>query len=151
MSIFSALKKAITSGVREVSAEYGKTDDFLNAVCASSALIANADGVIEDSERTKAISLVRNHSTLSQLYNGDKIEATIDRCLKLSKDLSGKQELARYLDKARNGENPKQVCEDVYLVAADIAGADGSVGPEETGVLKKIADRLGVDPSKFEF
>jgi len=151
MSIFGALKKAIASGVKEVSSEYGKTDDFLNAVCSSSALVANADGVIEDSERTKAISLIRNHSTLSKLYSGDKIEETTDRMLKLSKDKSGRQELARYIDKVRGLENGKAMSEDVYLVAADIASADGSVAPEEEAVLKKIADRLGVDPSKFEF
>jgi tellurite resistance protein len=29
--------------------------------------------------------------------------------------------------------------------------ADGSVSPEEKTVLEKLARRLGVDPSKFEF
>lgn len=151
MSLFGAIANAFKTGAREINKEYGKNDDFLLAVCASSALVANADGIIEDSERTKTISLIRNHSTLSKLYNGDKIEATVDRCLKLSKDKSGKQELARYLDHVRNTDNAKAICEDVYLVAADIAAADGSVGPEEEQVLKKIADRLSVDTTKFDF
>lgn len=151
MGLFESIKKAISTGVRQVSAEYGKTDDFLNAVCASAALVAMADGKIEDSERTKAISLVRNHTQLSKLYNGDKIETTIDRMLKLSADMSGRQELARNLEKVKNLEGSKAMCEDVYLVAADIASADGNVDPKEEEVLKKIAGRLGVDPSKFEF
>lgn len=151
MSIFGAIKNALASGAREINKEYGSSPTFLNAVCASAALVANADGVIEDSERTKAISLVRNHTTLSKLYNGDVIETTIDRMLKLSKDRSGKQELARYLDAVHADPNSKAMCEDVYLVGADIAAADGSVGPEEEAVLKKIAERLGVDPGKFDF
>jgi len=151
MSIWNAVKSALKSGSREISKEYGKTPDFLNAVAASAALVANADGSIEDAERTKTISLIRNHSTLSQLYNGEQIESTVDRMLKLSKDLSGKQELARNIDKICGLEGGKTMAEDVYLIAADIAAADGSVGEEEQKVLTKIAVRLSVDPKKFEF
>ncbi|WP_286202112.1 TerB family tellurite resistance protein [Ochrobactrum sp. SFR4] len=43
------------------------------------------------------------------------------------------------------------MAEDVYLIALDIANADGEVEPEEDAVLKKIAARLGVDTSKFDF
>lgn len=43
------------------------------------------------------------------------------------------------------------MADDVYLVAVDVAGADGNVADQEKEVLKKIANRLGVDPSKFEF
>lgn len=151
MSIWNAIKSAVSSGAREINKEYGKTPDFLNAVAASAALVANADGSIEDAERTKTISLIRNHSTLSKLYSGDQIETTVDRMLKLSKDLSGKQELARAIDKICGLEGGKVMAEDVYLIAADIAASDGSVGEEEEKVLAKIATRLSVDTKKFEF
>jgi tellurite resistance protein TerB len=44
VSIFGALKKAVFSGAREINKEYGSNRNFLNAVCASAALVANADG-----------------------------------------------------------------------------------------------------------
>jgi len=40
LSIISALKQAFASGAKELNKEYGKTSDFLNAVCASCALVA---------------------------------------------------------------------------------------------------------------
>lgn len=151
MSIFSAIKKAVSSGAREISADYGQNKDFLEAVCASAALVANADGSIEDAERNKAIQLVSNHSVLSKMYQRDVIEQTLDIMLKRAKDASGRQALARELDDIKGKPNGTAMAEDVYLVAVDIANADGSVSPEEEAIMKKIANRLGVDTSKFDF
>lgn len=43
------------------------------------------------------------------------------------------------------------MAEDAYLIALDIANADGDLEPAEEAVLKKLAARLGVDASKFDF
>lgn len=52
--VFGALKRAAQaafSGVtRELNAAYGENTDFLEAVCASAALVAMADGEIEPEE-----------------------------------------------------------------------------------------------------
>lgn len=101
MGIFDGLKRALSSGAREISAEYGQNKDFLEAVCAAAALVANADGDISDVEKNKAVALVTNHSTLSKLYDRNTIEQTLDVMLKRSKDSSGRQSLARELAGAR--------------------------------------------------
>jgi tellurite resistance protein len=75
----------------------------------------------------------------------------LEGAFKHSKDVSGRQILARNLESIQGMPNGAQMAEDVYLVAVDISMADGSVSPEETAILEKIARRLGVDPKKFEF
>ena len=120
--MFGALKKAFGAGAKEIKADYSQNKDYLEAVCAASALVAYADGDLEDSERSKVVRTISQHPTLGKMYQQTVIEG-------------------------RDGS----MAEDVYLVALDVAHADGQVEPEEAEVLKKIAARLGVDISKFEF
>lgn len=149
--VFGVLKRIAGSATREVKAEYGESKDFLEAVCATAALVAAADGEIEESERRKVVSLITNHATLGKLYKSSDIEATAETMFKRAKDASGRQQLARELDDIKERPNGGQMAEDVYLLALDIANADGEVEPEEDKVLKKIAGRLGVDAGKFDF
>lgn len=145
------LKKIGGAAAKEVKAEYGQNKDFLEAVCAGSALVAAADGEIEDSERTKVVSIITNHAQLSKLYDRNTIEQTAEAMFKKAKDASGRQSLAREMDDIKNRPDGATMCEDVYLIALDIAAADGEIEPEEQAVLEKIAKRLNVDTSKFDF
>lgn len=149
--MFGMFKRAAAAATQEVKAEYGENKDFLEAVCAAAALVAAADGDIEESERRKVVSLITNHATLGKLYQQPAIEATADIMFKRAKDSSGRQQLARELDDIKSRPNGATMAEDVYLLAVDIATADGEVEPQEDVVLKKIAARLGVDPAKFDF
>lgn len=149
--MFGVLKKALGAGAREVAAEYSENKDFLEAVCAGVALVAAADGDIEDTERHKAVKIVSAHATLSKLYKQSDIEQTLDTMLRRAKEASGRQQLARELDDIKGRPNGAQMAEDVYLIAVDIANADGEMEPEEEVVLKKLAARLGVDTSRFDF
>lgn len=148
--MFGALKKAFKAGAKEVQADYSQNKDYLEAVCAASALVAYADGELEDSERQKVTRTIANHPTLGKMYQPNVVETTVDTMFKRAKDASGRQHLARELDDIK-GRDGGQMAEDVYLVALDVANADGQVEPEEDVVLKKIAARLGVDTSKFDF
>lgn len=149
--MFGSLKKAFGAGAKEIKAEYSENKDFLEAVLAASALVAAADGDIEETERRKVISVVSNHATLSKLYASNVIESTADTMFKRAKDASGRNQLARELDDVKNRPGGQQMAEDAYLIALDIAGADGELEPAEVDVLKKIAARLNVDTSKFDF
>jgi tellurite resistance protein TerB len=149
--VLGFLKKVGGAAAKEVKAEYGENKDFLEAVCAASALVAAADGDIEESEKRKVLSIISNHAQLGKLYQQNVIEATADTMFKRAKDSSGRQQLARELDDIKSRPQGAQMAEDVYLIAVDIALADGEIEPQEKDVLAKIANRLGVDPSKFEF
>lgn len=153
--VFGALKRAAQaafSGVtRELNAAYGENTDFLEAVCASAALVAMADGEIEPEERAEIIKLVQKHPSLGKLYSITVIESTAEAMFKRAASASGRQGLARELDDIKGRPNGAQMGEDVYLVALDVANSDGELEPEEEATLKKIASRLGVDASKFDF
>ena len=149
--MFGALKKAFGAGAREVQANYSQNKDYLEAVCAASALVAMADGELEEVEKNKVIALLTNHSTLGKMYDRATVEGTAETMFKRSKDASGRQSLARELDDIKGRPDGAQMAEDVYLIAVDVSAADGEVEPEEKVVLEKIASRLGVDPAKFTF
>jgi tellurite resistance protein TerB len=149
--VFGMFKKVLKAGAKEIQADYSQNRDYLEAVCAASALVAAADGEIEDSERIKVVKVISNHPVLSKFYAPAIIEQTAETMFKRAKDVSGKQMLARELDDIKTKENGKQMAEDVYLIATDVAMADGELEPQEADVLKKIANRLGIDTSSFEF
>lgn len=145
------LRKVAGAASKEVKAEYGQNKDFLEAVLAASALVAAADGDIEESERRKVISVISNHPQLSKLYSTQVIEQTAETMFKRAKDASGRQMLARELDDVKGRPDGAQMAEDAYLIAQDIAYSDGELEPAEADVLKKLAARLSIDTSKFEF
>lgn len=149
--MFGAMKRAFGGAAREVQADYAGNKDYLEAVVAACALVAYADGELEDTERQKAVKIIGTHPTLSKFYKQDTIETIVSSMFNRAKDASGRQGLARELDDIKGRPDGVKMAEDVYLVAKDIAMADGQIEPEEEVTLKKIAGRLGVDPSAFEF
>lgn len=150
--MFGALKAALKAGAKasstELQAKYKENTDFLEAICAGVALVAAADGEIEDSEVGAVQRLVGGNEKIAAIYQPHQITDVSTKMLALAKTQSGKQSLARQLDDIKGNA---QMCEDVYLIAADIAMADGELEPAEAEVLKKIAKRLNIDTAKFEF
>lgn len=150
--MFGFAKKLAGAVGREVKANYGGNLDFLEGVLAAVALVAAADGEVEPEERKAAIELVGNHSTLSKFYTRDQITTTAEKMFGLATSgSSGRQQLARELEDCKGKENSRQMCDDIYLVAKDIAAADGETEPEEVKVLAAIAKKLNVDESSFDF
>lgn len=148
---FGAVKRVLGAGAAEVKANYSENKDYLEAVVAAAALVANADGELEDAERQKIAKVINNHPTLSKFYKQNDIEQTIDVMFRRVKDGSGRQQLALELDDIKTRPEGRQMANDVYLIAKDIAMADGQMEPEEEVVLQKIANRLGVDTTQFDF
>jgi tellurite resistance protein TerB len=150
--MFGALKSAFKAGAKatstELQAKYSENKDFLEAICAGVALVAAADGEIEDAEVGAVQRLVGGNEKIAAIYQPHQISECSAKMLALAKTVSGKQSLARQLDDIKGNV---QMCEDVYLIAADIANSDGELEPAEKETLAKIAKRLNVDVSKFEF
>ncbi len=149
--MFGALKRVMGSAATQVKAEYGENKDFLEACCAACALVAAADGDIEDSERQKATRLITNHAALSKIYKQQEIETTLEMMFRRAKDASGRAQLARELDDLKGRPNGRTMAEDVYLLAVDVSMADGEQEPQEKVVLDKLAKRMDVDTTKFDF
>lgn len=150
--MFGSLKKAfgaaLGAGSTELKARYSQNKDFLEAVCAGVALVAAADGEIEDSERGAILRLVGGNETINAIYKSHEISEVAERMLQKAATQSGKQQLARELADIKGQQ---QMCDDVYLIALDIAHADGELEPAEQAVLAKIAKLLNVNAEAFQF
>jgi tellurite resistance protein TerB len=150
MSFLSKFKKVAKGAAREVSADLGKNREFLEACCALSALVATADGVADDSEKRKAVAVMIQNATLGQLYDQPTIESTFQKMLARAGSGSGRQSLAAELQDVNKLPNASEMAPYVYLIAKDVAEADGSIGEKEAKVLATGARLLNVDPTQFE-
>lgn len=126
----------------------GGQTDILEACCSSAALLAAADGNISDEEVASAIQTVKNNETLSNAFDARTIETTMDKMLARAKGgFSGRNGLMKEINDI--AQKDFEVCETVYLIALDVAHADGEVGEKEQQVLNKIASALKIDPNKY--
>ncbi len=137
------LSKAFAKVAKGKLNEYSGNKDFLEAVCAASALVTAADGEIEDAEILAAVQAAKDNEGLSTAYKTSDIEECMDKMLKRAKTRSGQAALMRELDDVASKD--RQIREDVFLAALDVSLSDGQIEPEEKKVLINIGSRLGVD------
>ncbi|WP_347139459.1 TerB family tellurite resistance protein [Paracoccus sp. SSK6] len=124
----------------------GRTD-FLEATCAAAALIAAADGEIEDAEVTATVKAVKANKSLAAGFDGPTIERTINAML----DRAGGGRVGRAGLRKEIMEIAKdpEMAEGVILTALDVAEADGEIEPEEQKILDSLAKELGIDLARL--
>lgn len=142
--MFSGLKDKLTGGAKRMA---GHTD-FLEAVCAAAALVAAADGDIDDSEIAATVKAVASNEVLSAAFAASAIGATIDRMLdRANGGRAGRMGLWNEIEDVATKHDQ---CEIVLLVAMDIADADGTVDESEQKVLEKVAKTLGLKLADYD-
>ena len=148
--MFGLFKKAagaaFSAGSAEVKAKYQGNKDYLEAVCAAAALVAAADGDIEDSEIKQTKELISSNDMLSSIYKTDEIDKVLENYLRKAKTNYGRQALERELADVKNDPTKAQ---DVFAMAVDVSQADGEMEPQEIVVLKKVAKILSVNAADF--
>lgn len=124
----------------------GRTD-FLEAVCAAAALIAAADGEIEDSEVKATVKAVKANKALSAGFDATAVEAAINKML----DRAGGGRVGRMglWDEIREVAKDPEMAQAVVLTALDVAEGDGEIEPEEKAVLDRLAKELSVDLNRM--
>lgn len=133
------LKSKAASSVQKFS---GQTD-FLEAVCAAAALIAAADGEIEDSEVTATKKAVMANKALADGFDNRTIDATIDRML--DRAGGGRVGRAGLWKEIEEAASKPEMAEAILCTALDVAEGDGEIEPQEKVVLEKLAKTLRVD------
>lgn len=124
----------------------GKTD-FLEAVCASTALVAAADGEIEDAEVEATVQSVSSNPKLAGAFASRQIEQTMEQMFERTEGRAGRLGLYREIEDIKDDSD---MSETVFLTALDISESDGEIEPEEKVVLSKIAKTLGLNPANFD-
>lgn len=139
--MFGMLKEKLAGASSRMS---GKTD-LLEATCAAIALVAAADGEIEDSELGAALESLTNHPTLSTAFSQSQIEQCANTMFTRAKGgAMGRIGLKKEIEQAK----AKSTSDDLELILAvviDISRADGEVEPAEMKVLGEIATILRLD------
>ena len=124
----------------------GRTD-FLEAVCAAAALIAAADGEIEDSEVKATIKAVKANKSLSAGFDQSAIETCINKMLERAG--GGRVGRMGLWEEIREVAKDAEMSQGVVLTALDVAEGDGEIEPEEKVVLDRLAKELSVDLSRL--
>lgn len=140
--------KGFLGAIRGATNKYAGRKDFLEAVCAAAALVAAADGEIEDAEIATTIKTISANPGLAGAFTTREIETTAETMLNRAQaGRTGRMGLYREIEDIAGDA---EMSETVYLTALDVSEADGEIEPQEREVLAKIASLLKVDPKKFE-
>ena len=142
--MFKGLKDRLAGGAKRMS---GRTD-LLEAVCAAAALVAAADGNVDDSEIDATAKAVSANETLNTAFSPREIEGSIQRMLdRANGGRVGKMGLYKEIEDVAGSAEDGEI---VLLTAMDIADADGSVDDAEKAVLEKIAGKLGLKLANYD-
>ncbi|WP_134767672.1 TerB family tellurite resistance protein [Nocardioides sp. 1609] len=121
---------------------------FRDASMAMCALVAAADGSIDESERQKVSSLITTNEALGN-FPPESLRAKFDEaCSKLSADYQlGKVELVQVISKTKKKPAEARA---VIQIGIIIGGADGTFDDQEKAVVREACHAVGIDPSEFE-
>lgn len=139
--------KKAKKDVSKSMAKFSGRTDFLEAVCASCALVATADGSVSSDEKKNAIKVVSTNPQLAAAFKTQEIEKTLDTMLtRAEAGRTGRMGLYKEIDQISVDDEMKET---VYLTALDIAETDKNVGDQEREVLTQLAKRLGLNPDNY--
>lgn len=142
--MLNALKERLSGGARRL---WGRTD-LLEAVCAGAALVAAADGNIDDSEIEATMKAVGANETLKTAFAQNEINGCIERMIdRANGGRVGRMGLYKEIEDVAANQEDGEV---VLLTAMDIADADGNMDDDERAVLDKIAQKLGLKLSNYD-
>ena len=147
--MFGLLRKAAGAATTEVMAARNENTDILEAYAAGAALMATADGQVEDAEKSKTIRVLSNAKDLKGLFSTDAIEKIFEAFCKKAMDSSGRQELIEEFEDLKRQPDSQKLRDRIFLFCKDVAKADGEIEPAEQKRLDVIARLLDVDATKF--
>lgn len=140
--MFAALKQKLTGSV----AKFSGRKDFLEAVCAASALVAFADGSASDEEIDGTIKSITSNAQLSGSFSTREIETTAERMLQRAQ--GGRVGRSGLYKEIEDIESDTDMAETVLLTALDVAD-NGGIDDKEKAVLAEIAKRLSLNLTDY--
>jgi tellurite resistance protein TerB len=134
--------KKLTGFLGDSANKFSGNTDFLEGACALCALVAAADGSVDDDEIVSAIAAVKANKTISDSFSTSQIESTMDTMLTRVSTRTGRISLWDELkDIGADGE----LGQVVVACGVEVADADGDVDDAEMKVLKKAGSMFGVN------
>jgi tellurite resistance protein TerB len=135
---------SVTASVKAAAAKY-KSQDFRDAILAICAMVAAADGSIDQSERDKVKRLIMSNEALSHFTPselGKQFEAYIPKAL----DEFAVLDLEKIVGKLRGKADEADMAVKIALI---IANADGVFADSEKAVVRTIIKKLALNASDY--
>ena len=150
MGFFNDLKTSLSKIISDAEQDIRryKNKDVLDALMASCALIAAADGYVSPEEKRKMVGFVQS-SPITKIYDTDEaiklFNAHADR---LQFDFAlGKVEILRVVGKQRENIDVARL---IIRTAIIIGSTDGDFSPAEKHATIDLCRELNQDPTAFD-
>lgn len=146
MSSFKSWLNTTKNGLNDQVKKF-KNKDFMNAVVAGCALVAAADGKIEEAEKNKMAGYM-NISEELKVFDMREVITQFNSYVShfdFSPEI-GKQEALKAISKF-NGK--PEIGRIIIAVCSAIGAADGDFDAQEQAVVRNICNVLGLNPSEF--
>ncbi|TDC98222.1 TerB family tellurite resistance protein [Actinomadura sp. 7K507] len=125
-----------------------KSGAFRDASMAMCALVAAADGSVDQAERQRTASLIASNEVLQNFPADDLQRRFNDYVSKLTADFDfGKVSVLQDIGKAKKKPDEARAVIQIGIV---IGGADGDFDDSEKRVVREACQALGLNPSEFE-
>lgn len=120
--------------------------DLMEAIVAGAVLVAFADGDCSSDELEKLQGIIESNDNLKHF--GSEIGATIDKYSSMYESGArlAKVKLMKELKDVQGDESQK---EEAFIIAIEIADADGEIDDAEMAVLKEIGKAFGLNPDNY--
>lgn len=142
------LGKLLGGKAKEAVNQFSGNKDFLEALCAGSALVAAADGQIDDDEYDTALDVIKNNTAISAAFGTGEIESVFGKMAPKTKTRSGKAELKEEIKQCIARDKTQAMGNALIYVMLDVAD-NGGISPEEEKVMREIAGLAGVNYDKL--
>jgi tellurite resistance protein TerB len=150
MALWDQLKDRVRDMSANTKTQVGKfkNKDFAKASMAMCALIAAADGTIDDAERAKVTGLIANNEALS-VFPANELTQKFDfYASKLQTNFDfGKLEATQTIAKLKTKPDQARA---VIQIGIIIGGADGNFDDNEKAVVREACHSLGISPTEFD-
>lgn len=130
----------------EVKVSKVENRDLMEAIVAGAVLVAFADGDCSGDELQKLDSIIAVNDNLKHF--GSEIGATIDKYAAMYEAGArlAKMKLMKEITDVNADEQQKV---EAFIIAIEIADADGNIDDDELKILKEIGKALGLNPENY--
>jgi tellurite resistance protein TerB len=150
MSLWNQLRARATDMSAQLKTKTGqfKNKEFANASMAMCALIAAADGTIDNAERAKVSGLITSNDALS-VFPAPELTQKFDfYASKLQSNFEfGKLEATQTIAKLKSKPDQARA---VIQIGIIIGGADGNFDDYEKAAVREACYTLGIPPAEFD-
>ncbi|UGQ09064.1 tellurite resistance TerB family protein [Yinghuangia sp. ASG 101] len=125
-----------------------KSGSFRDASMAMCALVAAADGSVDQAETAKVAELIANNEVLRNFDKDDLQRRFYGYANQLQSDYQlGKVQIMQEIAKAKKKQDEARAVIQIGIV---IGGADGNFDPQERAAVRDACFALGIAPTEFD-